>query len=58
MIDDFIAAMIRIAGEAESEPELLLEAPHSTPIRRTDDVLAARRPVLNYDDELNLPQGE
>ncbi len=58
VIDDFIAAMIKIAGEAETEPELLLEAPLSTPIRRTDDVLAARRPVLHYDDELQLKAGE
>ncbi len=58
VIDDFIAAMIKIAGEAESEPELLLEAPRTTPIRRTDDVLAARRPVLHYDDELKLKAGE
>jgi glycine dehydrogenase subunit 2 len=54
VIDDFIAAMIKIAEEAKNSPDLLLEAPRSTPIRRTDDVLAARRPVLHYDDELKL----
>ncbi len=56
VIDDFIAAMIKIAAEAEKDPDLLLEAPGATPIRRTDDVLAVRRPVLHYDDELKLKE--
>ncbi len=56
VIDDFIAAMIRIASEAENTPQLLLDAPVTTPIRRTDDVLAVRRPVLHYDDELKLKE--
>jgi glycine dehydrogenase subunit 2 len=54
VIDRFIEVMIRISGEAEDHPELLAEAPHTTPIRRTDDVRAARRPILHYDDELRL----
>jgi glycine dehydrogenase subunit 2 len=53
-LDDFIAVMIKISDEAKNNPELLLDAPHITPIRRTDDVLAARRPILHYDDELGL----
>ncbi len=57
-IDDFIAVMIKIASEAENNPELLREAPHVTPIRRTDDVRAARRPILHYDDELKLKEEE
>ena len=54
VLDEFINAMIKISNEAETNPELLKDAPHNTPIRRTDDVLAARRPILNYDDELRL----
>jgi len=54
VLDEFINAMIKISNEAEANPELLKDAPHNTPIRRTDDVLAARRPILNYDDELKL----
>jgi len=54
VLDEFINAMIKISNEAEANPELLKDAPHNTPIRRTDDVLAARRPILNYDDELRL----
>ena len=54
VLDGFIEVMLRIAGEARTNPELLTSAPHNTPIRRTDDVLAARRPILTYDDELRL----
>ncbi|MDH5781450.1 MAG: aminomethyl-transferring glycine dehydrogenase subunit GcvPB, partial [Dehalococcoidia bacterium] len=54
VIDEFIDAMIKISNEAKTNPELLKSAPHNTPIRRTNDVLAAKRPILNYDDELKL----
>ncbi len=54
VIDEFTDAMIKISNEAKTNPELLKSAPHNTPIRRTDDVLAARRPILHYDDELKL----
>ena len=55
-LDDFIGIMGKIAEEAKSHPELLTEAPHHTPIRRTNDLLAARRPVLTYDDALKLKE--
>ena len=54
VLDEFIDIMLKIADEAKTSPDLLTEAPHVTPIRRTDDVLAARRPILTYDDELAL----
>ena len=54
VLDEFIDAMAKISNEAKTNPGLLKDAPHNTPIRRTDDVLAARRPILNYDDELKL----
>jgi len=54
VLDEFIEVMIKISEEAKSTPELLLDAPVNTPIRRTDDVLAVRRPILHYDDELRL----
>ena len=47
-IDGFIATMRRIAEEAATDPEMVKSAPHSTPIGRVDDVLAARQPVLTY----------
>jgi len=54
VLDEFIDTMIKISSEAKTNPELLKGAPHNTPIKRTDDVLAARRPILTYDDELKL----
>jgi len=54
VLDEFIDAMIKVSNEAETNPGLLKDAPYNTPIRRTNDVLAARRPILNYDDELKL----
>ncbi len=47
-LDAFIEAMIKIAEEAKENPQLLKEAPHNTPVRRVDEVLAARNPVLKW----------
>lgn len=47
-MDKFIDAMITIAGEAKENPELLKTAPHDTPVRRLDEVKAARTPVLKW----------
>jgi len=41
-LDGFIAAMIKIQQEAESSPELVTGAPHTLPVRRLDDVKAAK----------------
>ncbi|NTZ17025.1 glycine dehydrogenase subunit 2 [Paenibacillus sp. JMULE4] len=46
-LDAFIDAMIQIAHEAEHHPELLLNAPHTTAVRRLNETQAARKPVLN-----------
>lgn len=46
-LDAFIDVMIRIAKEAEENPELLRNAPYGTPVRRLDETQAARKPVLN-----------
>ena len=54
VLDEFIDAMIKISHEAKTNPELLTGAPHNTRIRRVDDVLAVKRPILNYGDELKL----
>src|SRR5512144_3194649 len=45
-LDVFIEAMVKIAGEAKTQPELLKEAPHKTPFGRMDEVKAARELVL------------
>ncbi|MFQ5878371.1 MAG: aminomethyl-transferring glycine dehydrogenase subunit GcvPB [Acidobacteriota bacterium] len=47
-LDAFADAMRRIAAEARSEPERVKTAPHTTPVRRLDEVGAARRPVLRW----------
>ena len=41
-LDAFVAAMQEIAREAESDPALVKNAPHTTPVRRLDEVKAAR----------------
>ena len=50
-LDSFIAAMRDIAREAVETPELLREAPTSAPVRRLDEVRAARQPILRYNAE-------
>ncbi|OGR90001.1 MAG: glycine dehydrogenase (aminomethyl-transferring) [Elusimicrobia bacterium RIFCSPLOWO2_01_FULL_59_12] len=47
-LDGFIDAMNQIAQEAEQNPDLLRTAPHSTPVRRLDEVTAARQPNLRW----------
>ena len=47
-IDQFIDVMRTIAQEAKEQPELVKSAPHDTPIGRVDDVLAAKHPILTY----------
>ncbi len=46
--DLFIEAMHAIALEAETNPELVKTAPHSTRVGRLDEVAAARKPVLRW----------
>jgi glycine dehydrogenase subunit 2 len=46
-LDAFVRTMRAIAGEARSNPELLLSAPHVAPTGRLDEVKAARQLVLN-----------
>jgi glycine dehydrogenase subunit 2 len=45
-LDAFVEAMRRIAEEARTQPELLKEAPHYTPVGRVDEVRAAQELVL------------
>ncbi len=43
----FVEIMIKIFEEAKNDPNLLKTAPHCTPIKRLDAVLAARKPILH-----------
>ena len=47
-LDGFIAVMRQIAEEAKTDPDQVKSAPHTTPIGRVDDVLAAKHPVTTY----------
>jgi glycine dehydrogenase subunit 2 len=47
-LDGFVEAMKEIAREVEENPEILHTAPHNTPVRRLDDVRAARTPDLRW----------
>jgi len=47
-IDGFIEVMEKIAEEAKTNPQLLKDAPHHTPVSRPDETLAARNPILKF----------
>lgn len=47
-LDAFIHAMREIARECEDSPEIVLNAPHTTPVKRVDEVGAARNLVLRW----------
>lgn len=47
-LDGFVETMKKIAKEAKEDPELLKTAPHSTIVRRIDEVRAARTPILKW----------
>jgi len=49
-LDNFINVMKQISAEAKENPQILKEAPHDTLVRRLDEVLAARNPILKFDD--------
>jgi len=51
-LDTFIEAMRDIAVEAQENPQLVIDAPHSTRIGRLDEATAARKPVLRWKPEL------
>lgn len=47
-LDEFINVMHTILREARENPDLLRQAPVQTPVRRLDETLAARKPVLKW----------
>jgi len=50
-LDAFAAALRSIRDEALTDPEVLHEAPHTAPVRRLDEVRAARQPILRWQGE-------
>lgn len=49
-LDEFVDTMIKIANTAKTNPEEILSAPHTTPVKKIDEVQAARHPDLKYTD--------
>jgi glycine dehydrogenase subunit 2 len=47
-LDAFAAAMKEVLEEARSDPEIVKKAPHTMPVRRLDDVRAARQLDLRW----------
>jgi glycine cleavage system P protein (glycine dehydrogenase) subunit 2 len=45
-LDGFADAVAAILREAREDPEIALQAPYSTPVRRLDEAAAAKRPVI------------
>lgn len=48
VLDNFVNVMLKIAKDAETNPEKLISAPHTTPVKRLDETLAARHPDLKF----------
>jgi glycine dehydrogenase subunit 2 len=48
-LDGFVHAMKEIAREAAEHPDVLHAAPHSRPVRRLDEVKAAKEPIVRHD---------
>jgi len=47
-VEEFAAAMKKISAEALSDPQKLKDAPHTMPVKRLDEVQAARQPNLRW----------
>ncbi len=47
-LDRFCEAMLAIAREAAERPEVLAQSPSTLPVRRLDEVSAARNPVVRW----------
>lgn len=47
-LDSFCDIMIKIAKEAQENPKVVQEAPHSTVVGRLDETTAARKPILRF----------
>jgi glycine dehydrogenase subunit 2 len=45
-LDAFAEALLTIADEAHTQPDLLHDAPHNAPVSRLDEVAAAKQLVL------------
>ena len=51
-LDLFIDAMISITKEIDRDPQYLIKAPHLTRTSRVDEVTAARKPIVRWQQEV------
>ncbi len=56
-LDRYVDALIAIREEASAQPELVQQAPHTTPVRRLDDVKAARELNLTWQPQDEVSAG-
>jgi glycine dehydrogenase subunit 2 len=57
-LDGFVDALRAVLEEAAEDPEIARGAPYTTPVRRLDEVGAARRPVVRQPPAGNEPPGD
>jgi len=57
VMDAFVDAMVRIREEAQTDPELVTGAPHTLPVKRLDDVRAARELDLAWKPQPTAEDG-
>jgi glycine dehydrogenase subunit 2 len=51
-LDAFVEAMRDINKEVQDDPQIVIDAPHSTRIGRLDEATAARKPVLRWKPDM------
>jgi glycine dehydrogenase subunit 2 len=57
-LDAFCDAMLAIAREAADDPGVIRDAPHDRPVRRLDEVRAAKQPIVRFGfEEHGEPSG-
>jgi glycine dehydrogenase subunit 2 len=54
-LDSFVEAMLSIFNEIQNDTSKVKSAPHTLPVKKCDDVQAARKPELNYFQSSNAP---
>ncbi|MEK6677434.1 MAG: aminomethyl-transferring glycine dehydrogenase subunit GcvPB [Planctomycetota bacterium] len=47
-LDTFVEAMLDIADEIHNNPDIVHHAPHTTPVKRLDEVAATRKPNVRW----------
>jgi glycine dehydrogenase subunit 2 len=57
-LDDFVSIVESILEEAKKDPEIVRNAPYTTPVRRLDEAGAAKRPVVRWRPDTENPPGD